>query len=97
MWTFKRNAKISWSKNEIDQIAEGTLGINKSGDGMDAVRWWREGEIEKVKNIVWMMFALQKIYMNMPQKQQTFFKEGPNLNEIKLDTSSWKLPHFLCS
>ncbi len=34
---------------KLDQIAEGTLGINKSGHGLEAVVWWRNGEKEKVK------------------------------------------------
>ncbi len=34
---------------KLDQIAEGTLGVNKSGHGLEAVTWWRNGEKEKVK------------------------------------------------
>ena len=34
---------------KLDQIAEGTLGMNKSGHGLEAVTWWRKGEKDKVK------------------------------------------------
>ncbi len=32
----------------LDSIAQATLGRGKSGDGTDAVRWFRAGEIDKV-------------------------------------------------
>lgn len=33
----------------LDACAEATLGANKSGDGLQAMRWFRQGEVEKVK------------------------------------------------
>ncbi|MDO8424913.1 MAG: ribonuclease H-like domain-containing protein [bacterium] len=33
----------------LDACAEATFGLKKSGDGLQAVRWFRQGEIEKVK------------------------------------------------
>lgn len=35
---------------KLDQLAKETLGRQKSGSGLDAVKWWRQGEIEKVCN-----------------------------------------------
>lgn len=32
----------------LDSLAETTLGIHKSGTGLQAVEWWRNGEIEKL-------------------------------------------------
>jgi DEAD/DEAH box helicase domain-containing protein len=29
---------------KLDQLAHDTLGTQKAGDGLDAVRWWREGK-----------------------------------------------------
>lgn len=33
----------------LDACAEATLGTHKSGDGLQAIRWFREGKIEEVK------------------------------------------------
>lgn len=34
---------------KLDSVAEATLGKKKSGSGLDAVNWWKQGEIEKVR------------------------------------------------
>lgn len=33
---------------KLDSLALDTIGIGKSGDGLDAVRWWREGDRMRV-------------------------------------------------
>jgi DEAD/DEAH box helicase domain-containing protein len=33
---------------KLDQLAKDTLGTAKSGDGLQAVEWWRAGDKEKV-------------------------------------------------
>lgn len=37
----------------LNSIAEATLGTQKSGDGLDAIKWWKEGDIEKIKKILY--------------------------------------------
>lgn len=32
----------------LDTVAQATLGIGKTGDGLDAIRWWREGKIMEI-------------------------------------------------
>ena len=34
---------------KLDQLAEGTLGTRKSGHGLEAVTWWKNGEIDKIR------------------------------------------------
>jgi DEAD/DEAH box helicase domain-containing protein len=33
---------------KLNDLVRATLNIQKSGDGLDAVRWWREGQLEKL-------------------------------------------------
>ena len=35
---------------KLDSVAQATLGIGKSGDGLQAVEFWRKGEIDKLKS-----------------------------------------------
>jgi DEAD/DEAH box helicase domain-containing protein len=32
----------------LDAIATATLGVGKTGDGLDAIRWWREGKLIEI-------------------------------------------------
>jgi DEAD/DEAH box helicase domain-containing protein len=32
----------------LDAIATATLGVGKTGDGLDAIRWWREGKMMEI-------------------------------------------------
>jgi len=89
----KEMHKAAGRRMKLDQIAEGTLGTNKSGHGLDAIRWWREGEIEKVKKYCLDDVRITKdLYEYALKNGKLTFKEGPNLNEIKLDVSDWEKP-----
>lgn len=32
----------------LDAVATATLGVGKTGDGLDAIRWWREGKLMEI-------------------------------------------------
>lgn len=75
---------------KLDQLAEGTLGKSKSGHGLDAIGWWKNGEIEKIRQYCIDDVRLTKeLYEYALQHGKLFFKEGGVINEIKLDTTSW--------
>jgi len=76
---------------KLDQIAEGTLGIKKSGHGLQAIHWWREGEKEKVKNYCLDDVKITKQIYDFALKNGLLkFKEGGKVMDIKLDTSEWE-------
>ncbi len=78
---------------KLDQLAEGTLNIGKSGDGFDATRWWKQGEIEKLREYCLLDVKITKeIYDYAVQNQKLLFKEGRNIKEIPLNTSDWEKP-----
>ncbi len=35
---------------KLDDVAKATLGTGKSGHGLQAVEWWKQGEIQKIKD-----------------------------------------------
>lgn len=75
----------------LDQLAEGTLGKNKTGGGSDATDWWKAGEVEKVRSYCINDVKLTKdLYDFALTNNKLIFKEGGSLNEIDLDTSNWE-------
>ena len=34
-------------RSKLDTVASETLGEHKSGDGLDAYRWWKNGEVQR--------------------------------------------------
>ncbi len=76
---------------KLDQLAEGTLGKNKIAHSLEAVVWWKNGEIEKIrKYCIEDVKITKEIYDYALQNNKLIFKEGGKLNEIKLDTSKWE-------
>jgi len=84
--------KSAGRRMKLDQIAEGTLGVNKSGHGVEATKWWREGKVEEVKKYCLDDVRITKdLYEYALKNSKLIFKEGGNLNEIKLDVSDWEI------
>ena len=76
---------------KLDQIAEGTFGMHKSGNGLEAVVWWRNGEIEKIRKYCIDDVTITKdVYEYALKNKKLIFKEGPFTKEIKLDTKHWE-------
>lgn len=75
----------------LDQIAGGTFGTAKSGDGLQAVRWWRNGEEEKViKYCIDDVKITKQVYDYALKNGELKFKEGGKNITIPLDTSKWE-------
>ena len=76
----------------LDWIAEGTLGIQKSGDGLQAVKWWSEGEVEKVKAYCLDDVKITKeIFDYALKNEKLHFKDMGTLHTIPIDTSEWQV------
>lgn len=79
---------------KLDQLAEGTLNKNKSGHGLDAIQWWKQGLIDKVRDYCLDDVKITKeIYDYALANNKLIFKEGGKLNEIKLNTANWEMPN----
>lgn len=76
---------------KLDTVAEATLGINKSGHGLQAIEWWRNGEIEKVRQYCIQDVRITKeIYDYALAHGHLKYKDFDGVKEIKLDTSGWE-------
>ncbi len=76
---------------KLDSIASATLGYGKSGHGLEAITWWKNGEIEKLKKYcIDDVKVTKEIYDFALKNGHLKYKDGPVLKDIKLDTSSWE-------
>ena len=78
---------------KLDAVAEGTLNMKKSGNGLDALKWWRAGEREKVRDYCLRDVEItRKVFDYALQNRSLKFTELGKTKEIKLDTSRWLKP-----
>ena len=75
----------------LDQIAEGTLGTKKSGNGLQAVEWWKKGDIENLRKYCLHDVKITKdIYDFAFKHSHLKFREGGKDKLIPLQTSLWE-------
>ena len=74
----------------LDAVASATVGAKKSADGLAAVRWWREGEIDKIKKYcIQDVKVTKKVFDYALEHGHILFKDGTRKREVPLDTTSW--------
>ena len=84
--------KSSGRRVSLNKVTAGTLGAEKSGNGLDAVIWWQRGEIEKIKKYCQDDVRITKeLYDFAFQNGYVVFEQRGQLQKIKLDTSKWEV------
>ena len=72
----------------LDSVAEATVGAKKSGHGLQAVAWWREGKIDEIKKYCEQdVKVTKKVFDYALKNGHVKFKDGSRKREIPLDTS----------
>jgi len=75
----------------LDSVAQATIGAKKSADGLQAVRWWREGNIKDIKKYCEQDVKVTKEIFEYAMKNgHVKFKDGHRKKEIPLDTAHWE-------
>ncbi len=76
---------------KLDTIAEATLGRNKSGHGLEAITWWKNGEIDKIiKYCIEDVRITKEIYDYARANKKLLYKDMGQLKEVKLDPRGWE-------
>lgn len=74
----------------LDSVAQATIGAKKSADGLQAVRWWREGKIKEIiKYCEQDVKVTKKVFEYALEHGHVKFKDGYRKKDIPLDTSKW--------
>ncbi len=75
----------------LDAIAEATLGTNKTGGGLDAIKWWRQGEIEKIRSYCEMDVKITKeVYEYALKHQSLKLKDFDGIKTFPIKTAHWE-------
>ena len=75
---------------KLDAIAAGTLGTKKSGSGLDAMKWWKEGNIKKLREYCTKDVEITKKVFDYALKNRSLkYKELGEIKDVKLDTTRW--------
>lgn len=78
---------------KLDSIAAGTLGTKKSGSGLDAVKWWREGNIKKLRDYCMKDVEItRRVFDYALENGSIKYKDFGSTQEVKLNTSGWMSP-----
>lgn len=76
----------------LDLVAEATLGSRKNGNGLQAITWWKQGEIEKIKKYCQMDVELTKrLFEYALEHQKLHVRDGLKKRDIPIDTTGWKM------
>lgn len=75
----------------LDSIAEGTLGENKSASGLQAIAWWKSGEIEKIREYCLKDVEItKKVYDYARANNMLKYKDLNTIRELRIDASKWE-------
>lgn len=76
---------------KLDVVAEATLGTKKSGHGLESIRWWRNGEVDKVRNYCIDDVRITKdVYEHAKKYGKLSYHNAGEKRDIQLDTSKWE-------
>lgn len=88
----KEVKRVLGRRLKLDNLAEATLGKKKSGNGMEAVRWWEQGEIEKIRQYCIDDVRITKeLYDYARKKKSLKYKDYDGVREVKLDPALWEV------
>jgi uncharacterized protein YprB with RNaseH-like and TPR domain len=77
----------------LGAVATGTLGNAKSADGLQAIRWWREGAIDKLRKYCLDDVRITKeIYDHALKHGKLTVSYNNDPFDVLLDTAHWEAP-----
>lgn len=74
----------------LGNVAEATLGVGKSGHGLQAIEWWKKGDIESIRKYCLQDVKVTKeVYEYALQHGKLKYKDGDKKRDVIIDTSNW--------
>ncbi len=87
----KEVQKVIGRRVGLDNIAQATLGIGKTGNGLEAITWWKNGEIDKIIEYCKADVKVTKdVYDYAMKEKQLFYTDGENKRVIPIESRDWE-------
>ncbi|QQS61445.1 MAG: ribonuclease H-like domain-containing protein [Candidatus Moraniibacteriota bacterium] len=87
----KEIEKSIGKKVRLDSVADATLGKKKSGNGLEAIEWWKNGEIEKIRRYCEDDVRITKeIYEYALKNKHLKYRDIEGAHSFSVDTSLWE-------
>ncbi len=75
----------------LGNIAEATLGYGKSGHGLQAIEWWKKGDLESIRKYCLQDVKVTKeVYEYALKNGKLRYKDGDQKKDVIIDTSKWE-------
>jgi DEAD/DEAH box helicase domain-containing protein len=84
--------KVLGHRVSLDSVASATLGTKKSGSGLDAIKYFREGEIEKLKKYCLDDVRITRELYEYGAKNKELFYTSKYGNARKSCAIQWAIP-----
>jgi len=85
--------KVINKRISLDSVAAGTLGTHKIAKGLEAVAWWQQGEIEKIRKYCQEDVKITKDVYDFAMANQYLRYEVMNdVQQFPINTSDWEKP-----
>lgn len=82
--------KVVGRSIRLDNIAEATIGTGKSGHGLQAIEWWKEGRIDKIEKYCRDDVKVTKeVYEYAVKNKKLKYKDLLDVITFDIDTSTW--------
>lgn len=82
--------KVIGRSIKLDNIAEATIGIGKSGNGLQAIEWWKNGDIAKIEKYCRDDVKVTRdIYEYAMKNKSLKYKDLLDTITFNIDTSTW--------
>lgn len=79
---------------KLDDVAKATLGEQKSGHGLQAITWWKEGKVDKVrKYCIQDVKVTKRVYDYAMENEHIKYPEGGDVRKVPLKTDEWEEPN----
>ena len=79
---------------KLDNVAEVTLGKGKISNGLEAIGWWKQGLVEKVREYCLDDVRItEELYQYAKKHGSLKYRDYDGMREIKLNTAAWEAPN----